>query len=1189
MKAFRSRRYVRSVVAMVAVAATMLICPPPIAFGGEVSSWPSALSDAVTTLTVSGTVKPTGTLTIPSGKTLIVKGSGTLSGGSQTLFDVQSGGKLVLDAVTVSGNTVDATQGAVHVANGGLVDLGFNNREVRTAPSITNNTTSASAQRNLVVASGARVRLNARANKAIGISFEGDVKTAGPQSVMEGGRYVLRGDQDTQANQETNVTSDDASLTLAYSNDHLLLRNGNTAAGSTAMKALVWNPARYWHNKESSYSDYDTATYTVLKSVLGDSNVTYIHGTNETQPKHLTSDEISSLNQYDLIVLDYPWIDLHDDETQALNTFLNNGGRIFIQLENPQTTSKRKPTLEAAQKIAKNLGAGFDIDDTRYVASGTSVEVNTESERAKKLVKGLSKHSSHMAAYIYATSPSVTWLFKAKTASGQDSYVISDQDAGNKNGKAWGALTVCGDGGYFSNHDGDASYGKKLMTNLMADSHARRLAAATGSNPNESIDVQATITPTDNSQIQQYRSPAAGLAKADAKETYRTVKLTRNSNLTPANDELLFSRSSIEQTNGGTVTAPQSDETFIDVTSTGRVNLRSGEVTVSNGAEFTVAGKGVDTADNTKISGGYSVTSSDTYTAKAADASSPLSAEQGGTASLTASKAGQTFSVVEPSGKTVTYKATAENEVFYLGRFSVDYSGVSAEAATVTKPTTGDPWHKSDYTAIFKPTLWYGGLAVKTVDANGKETDITPKESKGRAANQATMSRDANTGAITVTVKNVQSNLKFIVTKTSHSASVTYKPNGADGSPADVVSAVPAHSESVTISLNPNQFTKSGWTLFGWSETQDGTSGTFHKADGSVTLKAGSNLDLYAVWHKVGTDGSVTLPGKDGRPGSADDVTIKPGAGAAKPVVKKDDGQGYVETPTNSTVSGPNGDVTITTGPANVYPDGTIKVPEGGKVTLPGGGVVEGPATIDPSGSSNKPVREPDGTIVLPGSDGKTGTDDDVVIKPGNGGGATIDKNGNVTLPAGGEVTYPKQPNGSGSTVKVPSGTTVDPNGSMTIPEGGSGTLEPAGTVIPGGSKVDAKGDVIVRVTIRYVDANGNDIKAPGYVMVPASQLPGTLSADEIPGYKPNQSTLPLGAGTDLGAYTITFTYTPVGGSRDDSGDSGDSDRAGASGDKTGAATLANTGSAPAAMMAVCAMLAVVGAAVACGRRRVRR
>ena len=565
----------------------------------------------MTTLTVSGTVKPTGTLTIPSGKTLIVKGNGTLSGGSQTLFDVQSGGKLVLDAVTVSDNTVDATKGAVHVANGGLVDLGFNNKEARTAPSITNNTTSASAQRNLVVASGARVRLNAQANKAIGVSFEGDVKTAGPQSVMEGGRYVLRGDQDTQANQETNVTSDDASLTLAYSNDHLLLRVGASSSGSAAggatMKALVWNPAYYWHNHENSGSNagyYDTCTYSVLKFVLGDSNVTYIHGTDETNPHHLTNDEISSLNQYDLIVLDYPWITLRDDETQALNTFLNNGGRIFIQLENPQTTSKRKPTLEAAQKIAKNLGAGFDIDDTRYVANGTSVEVNTGSERAKKLVKGLSKHSSHMAAYIYATSPSVTWLFKAKTASGQDSYVISDQDAGNKNGKAWGALTVCGDGGYFSDLDGHSAYGKSLMENLVADSHARRLAAAAGNNPNESIDVQATITPTDGGAMEQYRSPAAGLAKADAKTTYRTVKLTRNKNLTPANDELLFSRSSIEQTSGGTVTAPQSDETFIDVTSTGRVNLRSGEVTVSNGAEFTVAGKGVDTADNTKISGG---------------------------------------------------------------------------------------------------------------------------------------------------------------------------------------------------------------------------------------------------------------------------------------------------------------------------------------------------------------------------------------------------------------------------------------------------------------------------------------------------------------------------------------------------------------------------------------------------------
>ena len=1106
-----------------------LSAPPPVASGAETSTWPTALSDATTVYTVTGQQTPGDTITIPSGKTLIVKGNGTLSGGAKTLFDVQSGGRLVLDEVTISNNTVDATKGAVHVANGGLLDLGFNDKENRTAPSITNNT-NASAKRNLVVADGARVRLNAQAGKPIGVSYDGDVTKADPKTVIEGGRYALRGTQDTRVNGETNVTSDNADLEVEYSYDRLLLT-------STAMKALVWNPVWYWHNYEPSYISFDTDTKSALERQIGANNVTYIHGTKNDE-RHLDDNEIASLGQYDLIVLDYPWITLREDETKALNEFLNNGGRIFIQVENPGTNANRKGTLQSAQKIAKDLGAGFDIDDSQYVADNAAVTVNTASERAKALFGDVPNHRSMKAAYIYSSEPTVTWVFKAQTTKGNTSYIISDQDAGDRDGKAWGALTVCGDGNYFY---GNHKYGNTLMKNIVADSRSRRLSAAAGVNPNEGFVAQAIITPTDGGSAVEYRSPAAGLEKVQSQPTYTTVKLARNSGLTAASNELLFSQSTIEQSGGGKVTALRNDDTFIDVTSTGRVNLRSGEAKVSSDADFTVGGTGVSAADDTKVDGGYGVTSSAGYTAKTADATSPIKAENGGTASLTATQDGQTFTVTGSDGTKYTYTAAKKGDVIYLGRFATDYSGVSDGAASITKPTTGDPWQGSEYSVTFTPEAGYGSFSVKTVDKDGKETDITPKSSKARAGSQATIAKDADNGTVTVTVSDVQSDLRFAVAKFAHYATLTYKPNGADNDPADEVRTVEVPSGSVDATLIANPFTKADWTLMGWSEAQDGTSGVFHKAGGTVSLKDGGNLDVYAVWHKTNADDSVILPGKDGKPGTADDVTVKPGAGAndAKPVVKAGDKEGYVEAPTNSTVTRPDGDITVNQGPVKVYPDGKVVVPEGGKVTLPDGGVVEGPATIGPDGGSDKPIRKDDG-IVLPGSDKKTGTADDVTVKPNKGADGTdnsgIDKDGNVALPDGGEVVYPNAPDGNGSTVTVPEGTTVKPDGSLTIPEGGTGTLNPGGTLIPGGSTVDATGGVTYRFTVRYVDADadtadagdGGEVAAAEYVMVPEAELPKTVKAVEVEDYKPNQAEQQLVAGTDAGAYTVTFTYVSV-------------------------------------------------------------
>ncbi len=650
---------------------------------------------------------------------------------------------------------------------------------------------------------------------------------------------------------------------------------------------------------------------------------------------------------------------------------------------------------------------------------------------------------------------------------------------------------------------------------------------------------------------------AAGLEKVKSQSAYTTVKLAADNGLTAASDELLFSQSTIEQADGGTVTATQNDDTFVDVTSTGTVNLRSGEATVSAGAKFTVGGAGVNADDDTKVDGGYAVSSSAEYTVKAADNSSPFN----GKASLKASAAGQTFKVTEPDGKTVSYKATNAGDVFYLGRYSTDYSGVS-EGALVTKPESGDPWQGSEYSVTFTPNVGYGNLSVKAVDKNGKETDLTltsATSSKARAAAQATVTEDANAGTMTVTVSNVQSNLKFAVGKFAHYATVTYKPNGADGDGADAVRTVDGGDETEFTGTLVNPFTKDDWTLMGWSEVQDGTSGVFHNASGTVSLKDGGNLDVYAVWHKANeASGSITLPGKDGKPDTgSDDVTIKQGTGAddTKPVVKAGDKEGYVEAPTNSTITrAGNSAITVNKGPVKVYPNGKIVVPEGSKITLSDGSVAEGLVTIDPDGKSDKPVRNNDGSIVLPGADKQTGDDDDVSVTPSKNGStdsSTIDKNGNVTLPDGGKVTYPAAADGNAQVVTVPKSTTVSSDGSLTIPEGKTGTLSLGGTVVPGGSSINAAGEVTYRFTIKYVDEEANSAEAAiattalvaakggdelvqtEHMMVPEAELPKSIEAIEIEDYKPNQATQQLETGTDASAYTVSFSYVSVSAARE--------------------------------------------------------
>ena len=76
------------------------------------------------------------------------------------------------------------------VEKGGLLDLGYNDQKDRFAPGITGNTTNTNAARNLVIAEGATVRLNAEATKKIGIYYGNNL--GAPFAIVQSGRYTLQ-------------------------------------------------------------------------------------------------------------------------------------------------------------------------------------------------------------------------------------------------------------------------------------------------------------------------------------------------------------------------------------------------------------------------------------------------------------------------------------------------------------------------------------------------------------------------------------------------------------------------------------------------------------------------------------------------------------------------------------------------------------------------------------------------------------------------------------------------------------------------------------------------------------------------------------------------------------------------------------------------------------------------------------
>lgn len=153
--------------------------------------------------------------------------------------------------------------------------------------------------------------------------------------------------------------------------------------------------------------------------------------------------------------------------------------------------------------------------------------------------------------------------------------------------------------------------------------------------------------------------------------------------------------------------------------------------------------------------------------------------------------------------------------------------------------------------------------------------------------------------------------------------------------------------------LQKSPFQVSGWTFGGWNEAANG-SGTLYQPGDVLTLENQVNKTLFAQWFKKNADDSITIPGSDGNPNNPDTNATGNGNGNKKP--SRND-KGEIEIPKGGSVT---------------LPGGIISMPDGGILKPDGTVIINRPDT-------NKDGKS-DGTITIPGTNGKP----DVTDKDGH-------------------------------------------------------------------------------------------------------------------------------------------------------------------------------------------------------------
>ena len=693
----------------------------------ETTLWPSDLNADITDFRVTGTIIPGDTLTVKSGKTLIVHGNGTLSGSGRAqkdpFFIVEDGGHLVLDNVVVTLNQSDS--GTVVVQKGGLLDLGYNDQKDRFAPSITGNTmaTQTSSARNLVVADGATVRLNAAATKKIGVYYGGNL--GAPFAIVQSGRYTFA---DSDLDQSAIVSENaDYQFSINYGDIYiqrvkpkLLFLDPGARATATITNVVAQGAYVFRPNFASSLVSnlrvavQDTFNGTHARSIVNpiSADVVYYeysspNNTDNTQGTY-AFDNVDNIMQYDVILINGAWGSLTSEGRQKLIDYLNAGGAIYFQAEDTQAGFDG--VRAATNRWMQNLGAaGFEAMSTPSGAENLNAWYDNSNAYAKRLTE-------NMTAKWH-----VEWTAPIKEGTGIEPFFMATFNDGTKHmwgasflageradGAKYGRLLTVTDGNWVAPGTGaDFRYRAKIagqfFTNLLRTTRENRVTAAAGYNPNAEVTYEATTTTT-TTKVGDYRTPYAALQKAVENNTV-TLLTKKNTAVTPVSNELLFEQSTLAYEQGskydGSTIHADTTGVYLDITKTGAVNLRSGTVTVTpKDANYVLTLGGTMNETGTQITGGYKITSATKYQLIADDPTSPILPENGGKASIVIPNVGESVTVDYGNGKTVTYTAKENNEKVYLGWYRVNKN--TPASAT---------WTDSD-------KAWYGQPFTTTLGAN---------------------------------------------------------------------------------------------------------------------------------------------------------------------------------------------------------------------------------------------------------------------------------------------------------------------------------------------------------------------------------------------------------------------------------------------------------------------------------------
>lgn len=690
----------------------------------KLTNWPSDLSADITDVTVTGSIGPGQMLTVGSGKTLILHGSGFISGGTvnQTLVTVEEGGHLVLDEVTIQNNKV-GSDGAIYVKSGGLLDLGYNDQSSRHAPSITGNTTTANAAKNLVIADGATVRLNAAATNKIGIYYGNDL--GAPFAIVQSGRYTL---QNTDLS-DAAIYSDHADyvLSINYGDIYVLrktpkvllidpgaratstingvvgqgsyvFRQGHASSLISNLRVAVQDTFNGTHNASIKNPISAIVDYKEYQSPEG---TDYKNGT-------YSFDDINNIMQYDVILVNGAWGNLTADGQKKLIDYLNAGGCVYFQAEDTQAGFDG--VRDATNVWMQDLGANeFAAMGSPSGAGYLNAWKDTSTDYAKRLTENMAANWRVEWTAPIKKGDGIEPLFWATFVDRSQNMWAASYLAGEReDGAKYGRLIAITDGNWVSPAGGslwDMRYrgdvAGQFFTNLLRTTRENRITAAAGYNPNADITYEATTTTT---TATNYRTPYAALQKAVENNTV-TLLTKANTELTPTRDELLFEQSTLayeaDSTYDGSTIHADTAGVYLDITKTGDVNLYSGTVTVTPNADtYPLVLNGTMDQDGTAITGGYKITSATQYQLIADDPTSPILPQNGGKASIVIPNAGESVTVDYGNGKTVTYTAKEANEKVYLGWYQVKKN----------TPASAN-WTDGD-------KAWYGQPFTTTLGAN---------------------------------------------------------------------------------------------------------------------------------------------------------------------------------------------------------------------------------------------------------------------------------------------------------------------------------------------------------------------------------------------------------------------------------------------------------------------------------------